>query len=76
MGFLQQIFENARIRGTGSDDDNGAVDDFLDINDRLELPLPKTTPIGKGAKKQQPTTDAAQNSLIRTLWFYNNSDSV
>lgn len=32
---------------------------------------------GKNSKKKHgvPATDGAQNSLIQTLWFYNNSDA-
>lgn len=35
------------------------------------LPTPKKI---KKTAKNQPTTDKAMNSLIKTLWFYNASD--
>lgn len=38
-----------------------------------EYQLPTPTKVKKVAKKQ-PTTDKATNSLIKTLWFYNQSD--
>lgn len=50
------------------------VDDIVDLGPDY---VPMQTPTKKVKKKarNQPTTDAAQNQLIQSLWFYNNSDA-
>lgn len=47
------------------------VDNIVDVKPDY-VPMHKPT---KLSKKKKPTTDKAENSLINTLWFYNNSDA-
>lgn len=39
------------------------------------VPMVKPGSTSKKKKRRPPTTDRAENSLINTLWFYNNSDA-
>ena len=73
MGILKQLFES-KLSST----DNGAINDFEPSDDELPLSLPEPIPNGKRTdkKKRFPSTDKAQNSLIQTLWTYNNADAT
>lgn len=72
MGILKLLFES-KLSST----DNGAINDFEPSIDELPLALPKPNPNGKRSnKKRIPMTDKAQNSLIQTLWTYNNADAT
>ena len=53
---------------------DGAINNIVNSADPLYVPLPQPSTL-KGKKKKIPSTDRAQNSLIQTLWFYNNSDA-
>ena len=50
------------------------TDNIVNNTPDADLGLPSPTKIKKKTKKQ-PTTDAAENSIIKNLWFYNASDS-
>lgn len=45
----------------------GEPEDYVD--------LPKTSGAKKKKKKSFPTTDPAENSLINTIWKYQNADA-
>ena len=47
------------------------VDNIVDIKPDY-VPMQKPT---KLSKRKKPTTDKAENSLINSWWFYNNSDA-
>ena len=55
------------------EENNGQVDNEA-IAGPDYVPMVKPGKSGKG-KKHEPTTDKAENSLINTLWFYNQSDA-
>ena len=51
-----------------------AVNDIVDDRENyVELPDVDEKPSKK--KKRFPTSDKAENSLIQTLWFYQNADA-
>ncbi len=50
------------------------VDNIVSVGQDY-VPMVKPGHTSKKKKRQQPTTDRAENSLINTLWFYNNSDA-
>lgn len=53
------------------------IDNIVDTGpDYVPMQKPSTTSKSRKKAKRQPTTDQAQNSLINTIWFYNNSDAV
>lgn len=55
-------------------DDDGSVDNEINLGPDY-VPMVKPGSKGKGKNKTFPTTDKAENSLVQTLWFYNNSDA-
>lgn len=54
--------------------DDGSVDNEINLGADY-VPMVKPGSKGKGKAKTYPTTDAAENSLVQSLWFYNNSDA-
>lgn len=51
------------------------VDDEVNLGaDYVPMVKPGSKKTSK-KKKAEPSTDKAENSLINTLWFYNNSDA-
>jgi hypothetical protein len=42
-------------------------------DDYVELPKPE--PKGKKKRKTFPSSDSAENSLINTIWYYQNADA-
>lgn len=50
------------------------VSDIVDVGPDY-VPMMKPGSTTKKKKRRPPTTDKAENSLINTLWFYNNSDA-
>lgn len=57
------------------------VDDIINDQDQDYVPLPdkgssdKNSKHKKTKKSKFPTSDAAEDSLINTLWRYNNADA-
>lgn len=62
------VLEDAQVK------DDGSVDNEINLGADY-VPMVKPGGKGKGKNKTFPTTDAAQNSLVQSLWFYNNSDA-
>lgn len=52
------------------------VDDIQNQKDQPYVQLPQPAKKKKTKTKREPTTDAAENSLINTIWAYSNSDAV
>lgn len=50
------------------------VNDIVDVGQDY-VPMVKPGSTSKKKRRRPPTTDKAENSLINTLWFYNNSDA-
>lgn len=65
MNLLQEMWKLAE-----------EVDDIQNQNDQPYVQLPQPTKKKKNKTKNEPTTDAAENSLINTTWSYSNSDAV
>lgn len=70
MQLLRELLEQAKL----DDGDTSEVDDEVYLGPNY-VPMVKPGPSGKGKNKKPPTTTKAMNSLIQTLWFYNNSDA-
>lgn len=84
MELLRQLLEIADfVARTPSSDKypttTSAVAVSEEVNDIVDVGpdyVPMVKPGNASKKKRrQPTTDKAENSLINTRWFYNNSDA-
>lgn len=78
MVFLKELLERSKHCNISSEADKylpqtEGVDDIVDTGRSDYVTLPKSS--GKKKKKTFPTTDSAENSLINTLWYYQNADA-
>lgn len=67
MQFLKELLEMSNL--------SEGTEDIIPDGSEEYVQLPKPGINKKKKKKSFPTTDSAENSLINTLWKYQNADA-
>lgn len=70
MQFLKELMNSDKYSPQAE-----GVEDVIPSGREDYVDLPKPGVRGKKKKKSFPTTDPAENSLINTIWQYQNADA-